>query len=320
LVSVVCAALLISAILYLTRDGADSRTVVLLGHQAGLRALAYSPDGSLLAGARVDRAIKLWDVATHQEALSLSGHADEVNALAFVPDGEALVSGCEDGTIKKWDLQSGQVALSIDHQKPVYSMAVSPDGQLLISAGDDKQLRIWRMATGASAATRPGYSGWRTDVVFSSDGKFFAYGVDETGVDVHVIEPKDFTVLRKLSGRGSTLGPLALSADDTLLAAGYEDEIDVWEVESGKLISRMEDASSVHSLVFTRDGRLCISGHHGRSIKMWDVASGQLVRTLTGHTNSVYALAVSPDGKQLASGDFNGQIRLWELPPSQTAP
>jgi WD40 repeat protein len=55
------------------------------------------------------------------------------------------------------------------------------------------------------------------------------------------------------------------------------------------------------------------SGWPDNTIKLWDVASGRLVRTLSGHTNHVYSVAFSPDGRLLASGSGDNTIRLWDI-------
>jgi WD40 repeat protein len=67
------------------------------------------------------------------------------------------------------------------------------------------------------------------------------------------------------------------------------------------------------SVAFSPDGRLLASGSRDKTIKLWEVASGSLVRTLTGHTDSVFSVAFSPDGRLLASGSDDNTIRLWDI-------
>ena len=67
------------------------------------------------------------------------------------------------------------------------------------------------------------------------------------------------------------------------------------------------------SVIFNADGSLLISGSEDTTIRVWKIASGQLLRTLQGHTGLVYSVALNRDGETLASGSYDGTIKLWNI-------
>ncbi len=70
-------------------------------------------------------------------------------------------------------------------------------------------------------------------------------------------------------------------------------------------------------MVFSPDGKTLASGSTGKSVELWDVATGMNTATLKGHTEHVFSVAFSPDGKTLASGSADESIKLWDVVPGK---
>jgi RNA polymerase sigma factor (sigma-70 family) len=111
---------------------------------AGVRAMAFSPEGTLLASGGGDRTIALWNVATRTLLTRLHGHPRGVSAVAFSPSGRMLASGGDDGTVRLWELATGKERHRYDgHLGSISRLVFSADGRMLASAGGDTSVLVW---------------------------------------------------------------------------------------------------------------------------------------------------------------------------------
>ncbi|HEV3081266.1 MAG TPA: WD40 repeat domain-containing protein, partial [Gemmataceae bacterium] len=162
------------------------------GHQNGVSAVAFSPDGkkalsgcagqiqpNLSLGAN-SRTIRLLDLDTAKLIRSFNGHQGGIWGLAFSPDGKQFVSCGEDGTVRLWNGETAkEVRRFQGHTGPVLCVAFSPDGQFILSGGRDKSIRLWNAATGQELRRFEGHRDAVTSLVISRDGHSFLSGSND---------------------------------------------------------------------------------------------------------------------------------------------
>src|SRR5262249_14894284 len=122
--------------------GARPRT--LKGHSGSVMAVAFAPDGKILASGSRDGTVRLWDVKTGDLRRTLGVHTGDVYAVAFAPDGRLLATGGGDRTVRLWDVRTARVIRMLEgHGDIIRSVAFAPDQRTLASAGVDGTIRLW---------------------------------------------------------------------------------------------------------------------------------------------------------------------------------
>ncbi len=286
---------------------AELRT--LRGHREPVYGVAITPDGSRLVSASADRTVKIWDPGTGKELHTLTGHEDFVRAVAITPNGARGVSGSDDGTVRLWDLRSGKEISKLEgHTGYVQTVAITPDGSRAVSGSDDGTVRVWDTATGESRKLT-GHIDWVLGVAVTSDGgQVFSASADAT---LRVWDVAAGEARQTLTGRVFALLGIAIAPDGRLVAASEDQTIKVWSPEDSRLLTGHADY--IRAVAVLPGGAHAVSGSDDGTVKLWDLTTGEPVRTFLGHEDYVQAVAVSPDGATIASGSDDATVRLWDV-------
>ncbi|MEZ6060962.1 MAG: hypothetical protein R3C19_11420 [Planctomycetaceae bacterium] len=150
---------------------------------------------------------------------------------------------------------------------------------------------------------------------FSRDGRYLAVGSVESVI--YDLSANAQNVV--LDGIGRPANCLAFPPDSSGVAAGMQGRT----IHLSKLARDGNSQNAVHSRVlhchagivravlYSADGETLFSAASDRTIRVWDVATGQQRAVLKGHTNNVDSLALSPDGRTLASAGSDNTVRIW---------
>ncbi|MFD7683068.1 WD40 repeat domain-containing protein [Streptomyces sp. NPDC060187] len=296
----------------------------------GVWAVAFSPDGHLLATGHGAKTVQLWDtVAQRRAGPALFGHTDRVTSVAFSPDGQILATGSEDATARLWDVESRTlIAEPLPSAGVVDSLLFAPDGQAIYVQG--RTIRRWDITDPRQPrkAEKHFANNLTSAPAHTIDGLLITGHAE--GVAQIWKAQEQMRIGAPLRGHASEVTALALAPSSDVLATGSAD-IQLWNIRTGQMIHEPLECSGdmATDMAFSRDGRILVALSGDRvsadpeepdfRLDVWETTTWTaLPSPHIGHSGHVTASAFSPDSRLFATGGVDGLLRIRTLPTANT--
>jgi WD40 repeat protein/serine/threonine protein kinase len=299
-----------------------------------INAAVFLPDGRHVLTASGDNTVEHWDVEAKRNIPGrMLRHPDAVSALAVSRDGRYAVTSCADRGVRLWNVERGELLTMLDTSGGmVKSLAVSSDNHVLGVDAEQRRVLLWDLSAELSAvgtatpAPARSFLDLRSDggqiwaAVFSPDHSSILT-VGGAGAKLWDRETADEQMLFSPHG---VVASAAFSPDGKrIVTASWDSSAKIWDAESGKSQLRLDRATAgklgahqgfVNSAVFSPDaeGQWILTASDDGTARLWDAATGEVLKTFSGHTGRVRAASFSPDGKRILTASSDKTARLWD--------
>ncbi len=322
-------------------------------HQGRLAAITFSPDdGQLATSGFEDGHARVWDVATRTRVAEVKHRAPQVRSVAFDPTGERLVTGAEDRMVRISSARTGAELQIMESASPPVDTRFDHDGKRVLSTHWDGSVRLWDASTGAAiwsflghdetvwgamfddSGTRfmtgsvdgsaavwdanhsghlslPGHVGDVWSSAFSRDGKLAVTTAEDGQARIWKLPGGE--LVRSIAVEMPEYGGAAFSPDGEQIAIVGAASAGVFDIASGRLVFSLVGETKATNVAYDAAGAHLATVTETGSVRLWDAASGAMIRTFAGHDAVVWSVAFAPDGKRLATASDDGKLKIWDV-------
>ena len=297
-------------------------------HDDRVVSVVVLPGGRRAASGAADGEVRIRDLETGDVVHSFPAHPQAITQMLPDAHGSGFLTASADHTVRMWDATGNNTQLLEGHTAPVWCVCLSPDGHLVCTAADDATLRVWRRTPGViddvcvtSPATRwvYGYNpGRRAGVCVTSDSRKLVFSYFDHSLQVWDIFSDERPV--SILGHSDLICRIIPLPCNRVVSASYDGSLMLWRLDAEVIYeAHMRGHSgAVRTCEVTPDHRFVVSASSDRTIRIWDLSDGSLLRTLTGHSAAVNLLSICPRGDLLVSVADDSEIIVWSISRGQS--
>lgn len=282
-------------------------------HSDWISAIAFSPDGKLIASGSFDNTLRLWDLQGNPVSAPLVGHSDWITSVVFSPNGTCILSGSSDGTLQTWNLDgtpSGEIFKSTRNQ--INAIACSPLCDRIILGNSDGTLQLLDWKGNLIGKSFIGHTGQITSVKFSPDGRRVVSSSSDGSLRLWNLQGNSVTA--PLTGHTGPVNEVDFdSKGERILSCGDDATLRLWNLDGSQIGEPLvSHCGSVNCARFSTDGKQVVIGGSDGTVRLWKLHNVfREYHVYRGHTSSVNSVAFSYSCDCIVSAGRNSYFKVW---------
>jgi len=308
-------------------DFSPRKSYKIVEHKDEIRVFEFSSDNKWFASGSWDNLVILWKIFNNEgnkiikKHKILEGHSGSITSLKFCGDNHYLISGSKDGTIKICDILEEKYIFTLSHnesnESKVFSIDIDPKNDYILSAGEYRKIFIWRIIKDRK-------KNWikieKAKIIKSDKGpkenihviKINSYiSIFASIGDENIIYLWDFPSGKlnyRLEGHQKIIYTLDFHPNlPYLISGGKEKTIFVWNLDTKKVIKRIQTDSSTSFLKFSDDGRFFLTVSLKNEIKIYDFRDQKILQKHKINEGTMLTAGISKDWSILTISPFKKQ-------------
>jgi len=294
---------------------------VAIRHEAPLRSLAFSPDGSRLATGCSDRKAYLWDAYTLRPALGRDGaplgplaHPNGVNAVAWRRDGKVILTNAWTTGIRLWEADTGRLSRTLDLAGNLGYLAWSgaDPNRVVVSSG--KSAQVWDIDGDPHQLGAPlPHGSTVVALAFSHDGQKVLTGCRDRTLRLWDAATGQPLAPPRILGR--PVEAVAWGPDDqTVISGDQSGAVQIWDSTGKPHGPPMLLPAIIRKLTTDPAGRTLATVSDDHTVRLWDLTTSKPLTPPWPHSRNVHAVAFHPQQRKIATACDDHFARLLVIP------
>jgi WD40 repeat protein len=305
-------------------DFSLEKSIKIIDHKDEIRVIEFSTNNKWFASGSWDNRVILWKIIDNegtkiiQKQNILHEHSSSITSLKFSRDNRYLISGSKDGTVKIWDIYNEKYLFTLNHDdSKVFSIDMGPKNNYILSAGEDRDIFIWKIIKDrnknwikiekAKIIKSDKYPKEKIHVIkVNSRIQIFASIGDEN--IIYLWDYPSGKLNYRLEGHRKIIYTFDFHPNlPYLISGGMEKNVFIWNLETKKVIKKIQTDSSTSILKFSDDGRFFLTVSLKNEIKIYDFNDQKILQKHKINEGSMLTAGISNDWSILAISPFKKQ-------------